>query len=449
MFASIVSTFLDPVGSVGKDVVSWFGHSILQGIGSFTSWAIGGVIHAMEQTTTPDFGSWFAGPWRAMLTVVAWLSIPILFIGVGTSALRGDLASVLRRGLGAPVVMAVGTAVALPATAGLLTLVNGCCGLLVNVAIGGNQGFGRGLSHLSAFALSVTVTSGGSSLPGLAATLIVALAGLAALVIWFVLALRGALLYLEVLAIPLALCGFYWGGTAHWFKRLADLIVATILSQLVITMLMVLAAADLGSNQLSATGSPGADITTLFLSVAFLILGSLALPMALKHVPAATEHAAAAAAQIASPGRMTYMGSRIAGTAKMMGRSSGSSQAIVRQAGAAAGPVGVAASVGVGAATAAVRAGVGAAAGTANAGANGTSPPTSASVTGGSSGGAGSPAPAPTPSGQGVSRAASQPANSQTTGACGSGTSSPAGDGASGPSGPGAAVRRGGGGGRG
>ena len=79
------------------------------------------------------------------------------------------------------------------------------------------------------------------------------MAGLAALVIWFVLALRGALLYLEVLAIPLALCGLYWGGTAHWIKKLVDLIVATILSQLVITMLMVLAAADLNKNQLSVT----------------------------------------------------------------------------------------------------------------------------------------------------------------------------------------------------
>ena len=95
-----------------------------------------------------------------------------------------------------------------------------------------------------------TVITGGSSLPGLAAALIVALAGLAALVIWFVLALRGALLYLEVLAIPLALCGLYWGGTAHWFKRLVDLIIATIISQLIITMLMVLAAADLNSGQL-------------------------------------------------------------------------------------------------------------------------------------------------------------------------------------------------------
>ena len=136
-------------------------------------------------------------------------------------------------------------------TAGVLTLVNGCCGLLVDVAIGGNQGFGQGLSHLSDFALSATVASGGSGLPGLAAALIVALAGLAALVIWFVLALRGALLYLEVLAIPLALCGLYWGGTAHWIKRLVDLIVATILSQLVITMLMVLAAADLNKSQLA------------------------------------------------------------------------------------------------------------------------------------------------------------------------------------------------------
>ena len=344
-------SIFSPVEGLGKDVVSWFGHSISEGIGGFSSWAIGGVIHAMDSTTTPDFTTWFAGPWRAMLAVVVWLSIPILFVGVGTAALRGDLTAVLRRGLGAPVLMAVGTAVAVPVTAGVLTLVNGCCGLLVDVAIGGNQGFGQGLSHLSDFALSATVASGGSGLPGLAAALIVALAGLAALAIWFVLALRGALLYLEVLAVPLALCGLYWGGTAHWIKKLIDLIVATILSQLVITMLMVLAAADLNKNQLAVNGSVTGDMTTLFLAVGFLVLGSLALPMALRHVPAATEHAAAAASQISAPGRMTYMGSRIAGTARMMGRSGGGTQAIVRQAGATAGPLGVAASAGVGAAT--------------------------------------------------------------------------------------------------
>ena len=364
-------SIFSPLGGLGQDVVNWLGHSISEGIGGFSSWAIGGVIHAMQSTTTPDFTTWFAGPWRAMLAVVAWLSIPILFVGVGTAALRGDLTSVLKRGLGAPVLMAVGTAVAVPMTAGVLTLVNGCCGLLVDVAIGGNQGFSQGLSHLSDFALSATVASGGSGLPGLAAALIVALAGLAALVIWFVLALRGALLYLEVLAVPLALCGLYWGATAHWIKKLIDLIVATILSQLVITMLMVLAAADLNKTRLSVSGSINGDMTTLFLAVAFLLLGSLALPMALRHVPAATEHAAAAASQISGPGRMTYMGSRIAGTVKMMGGSGGGQQAIVRQAGAAAGPVGVAASVGAGAAASAARSGVDAAAGTANAGAGG------------------------------------------------------------------------------
>jgi hypothetical protein len=30
--------------------------------------AIGGVIHAMQTTTTPDFTSWLAVPLRAMLT---------------------------------------------------------------------------------------------------------------------------------------------------------------------------------------------------------------------------------------------------------------------------------------------------------------------------------------------------------------------------------------------
>ncbi len=399
-------SLFDPLGGLGQDVASWFGHSISAGIGNFAAWAINGVVHAMQATTTPDFTSWFAGPWRAMLSVVAWLSVPILFVGVGAAALRGDLTSVLKRGLGAPVIMAVGTAVALPVTAGVLTLVNGCCGLLVDMAIGGNQGFGQGLSHLSDFALSATVTSGGSALPGLAAALIVALAGLAALVIWFVLALRGALLYLEVLAIPLALCGMYWGGTAHWIKRLVDLIVATILSQLVITMLMVLAAADLNGGHLSGTGSAtssgtgsvGADMTTLFLSVAFLLLGSLALPMALKHVPSATEHAAAAASQIGAPGRMTNMGSRMAGTAKMMGHSGGGDQAIVRQAGMAAGPVGMAASAGAGAAAMAARAGVNAAVG-----ASGASSGAAGPTAGGSSAGGGSVTPGPTGSAGGTS----------------------------------------------
>jgi len=213
---------------------------------------------------------------------------------------------------------------------------------------------------------------------------------LAALVIWFVLALRGALLYLEVLAIPLALCGLYWGGTAHWIKRLIDLIIATILSQLVITMLMVLAAADLNSGQLSGsnTGAVGGDMTTLFLCLAFLILGSLALPLALKHVPAATEHAAAAASQISAPGRMTYMGSRVAGTAKMMG-GGGGGKALV-EAGAAAGPVGVAAAAGAGVAAGAAKAGARAAGG-ANEGSDPGAARSPTSTGTGSSGASGSP----------------------------------------------------------
>lgn len=237
-----------------------------------------------------------------------------------------------------------------------------------------------------------------------------ALAGLAALVIWFVLALRGALLYLEVLAIPLALCGLYWGTTAHWIKRLVDLIIATILSQLVITMLMVLAAADLNKSHLSPTGSVGADMTTLFLAVAFLVLGSLALPMALRHVPAATEHAAAAASQISAPGRMTYMGSRIAGTTKMVGGSRGGAPAIVRQAGAVTGPLGVAATAGVGAAASVARNAVDAAGSAADVGTRGRG------SSGPDSGGAGRPGTG-APSGSGATRGAATGGPERSSGA--------------------------------
>ena len=48
-------SIFSPVEGLGQDVVNWFGHSISEGIGGFSSWAIGGVIHAMQSTTTPDF----------------------------------------------------------------------------------------------------------------------------------------------------------------------------------------------------------------------------------------------------------------------------------------------------------------------------------------------------------------------------------------------------------
>jgi hypothetical protein len=65
----LAKSLLDPVGGIGRDVVSWFGQATSSGIGSFASLAIGGVIHAMESTTNPDFSSWFEGPWRAMLSL--------------------------------------------------------------------------------------------------------------------------------------------------------------------------------------------------------------------------------------------------------------------------------------------------------------------------------------------------------------------------------------------
>ena len=152
----------------------------------------------------------------------------------------------LKRGLGAPVIMAVGTAVALPVTAGVLTLVNACCSLLVDLALGGNQGFGQGLDHLSDFALSATVATGRER-PARTGRCADHRAGRAGGPGHLVRAgpPGSACSTSRCSPYPSPLCGLYWGGTAHWIKRLVDLIIATILSQLVITMLMVLAAADL------------------------------------------------------------------------------------------------------------------------------------------------------------------------------------------------------------
>ena len=46
-------SLLNPIGGLGQDVVGWLGHAISEGIGSFASWAIGGVVYARSLRRKP------------------------------------------------------------------------------------------------------------------------------------------------------------------------------------------------------------------------------------------------------------------------------------------------------------------------------------------------------------------------------------------------------------
>ena len=103
------------MAGIGTDIADAIlhalGNAVLSGVAHLAAWAIGGVVHAVVATTSVDPATVMApgaGPWRAMVTVAAMVSVPILIVAVSQAALRGEPAEAARRGFGVPLAIGVG-----------------------------------------------------------------------------------------------------------------------------------------------------------------------------------------------------------------------------------------------------------------------------------------------------------------------------------------------------
>jgi hypothetical protein len=289
----------DPVGVL----IAALGRALTGGVQSLAGWSFSRMIDALLATTRVDLGDWFAGPWRAMLVVGAALALPVLLVGVAGEVLAGRPARALRRGVVLPILIGP-VLLATRAALGLaLAAVDGLCATVVAAGIGGSDGYARALERMRGL-LGVGL-GGGGGLDGLSGTgaqptlLVVAVVGVLAFVVWVELAVRAALVYLLVAFVPVALAGLFWSATARWARRLAETLAAVVLAQLVITVVMVLAAAALGGPDaaVSTSGGPdgaGAAVDRLAVGLGLLLLGSLALPMTLRVLPPVLEAAAVA-----------------------------------------------------------------------------------------------------------------------------------------------------------
>jgi hypothetical protein len=286
-------------------ILSAIGHVFTSGAQSVASWAFTEMTQALVATTQVDLTGWFTAPWRAMITVAGVLAIPILLAGVATESLAGRPGVAVRRGvllplLIGPVLLASRAAIAL-----VLALVNGCCALVVKVGIGGPSGYATALTHMSR-SLGISGVPN-AVLPGANAAvtvLVLLVTAFLCFVIWVELALRAAMIYLLAAFVPLALAGLFWSQTARWTRRLLEVLGAVILAQLVITVVMVLAAASLAG--------PGdglaAGIDRTAVGLALLFLGTLGLPMTFRLIPHVVEASVAAGTGAAVANRVRHTG---------------------------------------------------------------------------------------------------------------------------------------------
>jgi hypothetical protein len=278
------------VGDLAGAVASAIGRLISGAVHSFAAWAFAQLSDALLATTSVPLGASFDAPWRAMLTVSAMLAVPILLAGVAHEVLQGQPGQALRRGVLYP--LAIGPVLLASRTVlGLLvSLVQSCCDVLVDVGIGGPGGFAEGIDHMRS---TLGVATGPADPTGVGTSAVVVLvAGILAFVIWVELAVRAALVLLLAAFVPLALAGMFWQSTAAWTRRLLECLAAVLLAPLVITMVMVLATATLTSSADGTGAGLGDGVNRVAIALALLFLGTFGLPMTFRLVPHVVEAAA-------------------------------------------------------------------------------------------------------------------------------------------------------------
>jgi hypothetical protein len=286
-------------------ILSAIGHVFTSGAQSVASWAFTEMTQALVATTQVDLSGWFVAPWRAMIAVAAVLAVPILLAGVITETLAGRPGVAVRRGILLPLLVGPLLLASRAVLALVLALVNGCCALVVKVGIGGPSGYATALSHMST-SLGISGVPN-AVLPGANAAvtvLILMVTAFLCFVIWVELALRAAMVYMLAAFIPLSLAGLFWSHTARWTRRLLETLAAVILAQLVITVVMVLAAASLAG---PGDGlAQGIDRTAV--GLALLFLGTLGLPMTFRLIPHVVEAGVAAGTGAAVANRVRHTG---------------------------------------------------------------------------------------------------------------------------------------------
>lgn len=215
-----------------------------------------------------DRGDWFASVSHLLFPVEALVLAPLLFAATIGAVLRQDMRRLARAwGVCLPVALLSGYVIVVLAQRGLQ--VTDAMSQLVQSQVEPNLQ----KNFLDALTLGITTSVSAGPLGALVSLLVL----IGGILIWLELALRSAAIELAVFFMPLALAGLVWPATAHWAKRLAEVLGALLLAKPVIV-----GALCLGANALTSAEAGAGSVVT---GSAILLLAAFAPVALLKLVP--------------------------------------------------------------------------------------------------------------------------------------------------------------------
>jgi hypothetical protein len=273
----LIQALPNPIGAAAGAVVgaaeSSFSHWLADGAAS----VLGDILQSATNTLQPDLspGSFFAARLQTMAQLAGGL------FAVGQALLRGDptlIVSALLVRL--PIAFAV-TAALLFLSATALAVVDQATAFV----IGGNlqQSAAQFMTNLTGAFSSADFGGVGLALVALCAlgTIFVGI------LLYAELAIRGAVIYLALLFMPLGLAASVWGSAGRVARRLADVLITAILAKFVILVALWFAAGLLAQ---ATSGGPDTGFGTFVIGLVVLFVAAMA-PLVLLGLVAHAEHA--------------------------------------------------------------------------------------------------------------------------------------------------------------
>ena len=284
----VVGTVCNAVSGVAGQVASTGVDAVFSAAGRWVSsgavWLIAEVGRVLSATTSIDLGSgWFTAHQAVMASLAAAVVLPMACCAAIQAIYRQSPSVLMRTFLvNLPLcLLFTGVAVALVRVGLAVT-----DALSARVLSTGGVDTANLFSGLSAFFAGVGPAAPVLlAVPAFVVFIAALLVAMAALVLWLELVVRAAAVSAAVLFLPLALAALVWPAVAHWCRRLADTIVALVLSKLVVAAVLSLAAGALAGG-LGLSGSGEGSFSSVMIGIALLVIATLSPFTLLRLVPA-------------------------------------------------------------------------------------------------------------------------------------------------------------------
>ncbi|MDR3359377.1 MAG: conjugal transfer protein TrbL [Bifidobacteriaceae bacterium] len=241
----MISNVCDVVGEGAATLVSAPFDWLAAAVGSAAGWLFEQVWTIFDTTTLVDVTNpGYVKVYSLILGAALFVMLMFFCFQLVAGLVRHE-AGALKRAVTGLAKSVLGSFVALTVTGLLLEATDQLC-------VGIVQASGETMTSMGSRIALLAVGLAGINLaaPGAGAILTIFLAGLAisaALIVWFSLLIRKALLLVSVVLAPFALAGQSWDATRGWFGKWASFVVAMILSKLVLVVTMLVAVTQTAS----------------------------------------------------------------------------------------------------------------------------------------------------------------------------------------------------------